>query len=150
MNEWIKNSCCRWQLGKTFLLSLISSAFQTLYISWLKNHRRRCKRECLKLGWTLQCRQMQKHYELLYVSFLRREENQLDVTECFIALMIRSTCFGHFYVHHQELETICVLLPRMVCSAWLLVVGGQVQSSRLSVQEEGCCTTRATSLIPDA
>ena len=28
----------------------------------------------------------------------------------------------------------------MVCSAWLLVVGGQVQSSRLLVQEEGCCT----------
>jgi len=47
----------------------------------------------------------------------RREENQLDVTECFIALMIRSTCFGHFYAHHQELETTCVLLPPMVCSA---------------------------------
>jgi hypothetical protein len=24
---------------------------------------------------------------------------------------------------------------------WLLVVGGQVQGSRLCVQEEGCCTT---------
>jgi hypothetical protein len=45
------------------------------------------------------------------------KKNQLDVTECFIALMIRSTCFGHFYVHHQELESICVLLPPMVCSA---------------------------------
>ena len=53
---------------------------------------------------------------------MRREENQLDVTECFITLMIRSTCFGHFYAHHQELETVCVLLPPMVCSAWLLVV----------------------------
>ena len=29
----------------------------------------------------------------------------------------------------------------MVCSAWLLVVGDQVHGSRLSVQEEGCCTT---------
>ena len=29
----------------------------------------------------------------------------------------------------------------MVCSAWLLVVGGQVQGSRLCVQEEGCCAT---------
>ena len=46
----------------------------------------------------------------------RREENQPDVTEFFISLMIRSTCFGHFYAHHQELETICVLLPPMVCS----------------------------------
>ena len=79
-----------------------------------------------------------------------REENQLDVTECFIALMIRSTCFGHFYAHHQEFETICVLLPPLVCSAWLLVVGAQVQSSWLSVQEEGYCTTpRAASLFLD-
>jgi hypothetical protein len=29
----------------------------------------------------------------------------------------------------------------MVCRAWLLAVGGQVQDSRLYVQEEGCCTT---------
>ena len=27
----------------------------------------------------------------------------VDVTVCFIAFMIRSTCFEHFYVHHQEL-----------------------------------------------
>ena len=47
------------------------------------------------------------------------KKNQLDVTECFIALMIRSARFGHFYAHHQELETICVLLPPMVCGAWL-------------------------------
>ena len=59
------------------------------------------------------------------------KKKQLDVTECFIALMIRSTCFGHFYAHHQELETMCVLLPPMVCSGWLLVVRGQVQDSRL-------------------
>jgi len=62
---------------------------------------------------------------------MRREENQLDVTECFIALMIRSTCFRHVYAHHKVLETICVLLPPMVGSACLLVVGGQVQDSRL-------------------
>ena len=68
-------------------------------------------------------------------------KNQLDVTECFIALMICSTCFGHFCAHHQELETICVLLLPMVCSAWLLVVGGQAQGSRLCVRKEGCCTT---------
>ena len=49
------------------------------------------------------------------------KKNHLDVTECFIALMICSTCFGHFYAHHQELETIRVLLPSTVCSA--LVAG---------------------------
>jgi len=27
--------------------------------------------------------------------YTRREENQLDVTECFIALIICLTCFGH-------------------------------------------------------
>ena len=46
-----------------------------------------------------------------------REENQLDATEWFIALIIFSTCFGHLYAHHQELETIFVLLPHMVCDA---------------------------------
>ena len=55
--------------------------------------------------------------------------------------MICSACFGHLYTHHQELEPKCVSLPPMVCSAWLLVVGGQVQGSRLWVQEEGFCTT---------
>jgi len=53
-----------------------------------------------------------------------REENQLDATECFIALMICSTCFGHLCAHHQELETILVLLPHMVCNA--LAAGGRL------------------------
>ena len=48
------------------------------------------------------------------------KKDQLDAPEWFIALIICSTCFGQFYVH-QELETICVLLPPMVCSA--LVAG---------------------------
>ena len=51
------------------------------------------------------------------------KKNRLDTTECFIALIICSTCFGHFYAHHQELETICVLLPPMVSNA--LVTGGR-------------------------
>ena len=33
----------------------------------------------------------------------REEKNQLDVTVRFIAFMIRSTCFGHFYAHHHQL-----------------------------------------------
>ena len=40
--------------------------------------------------------------------YKRREENQLDATEWFIALIICSTCFGHTYAHHQERETILV------------------------------------------
>jgi len=54
---------------------------------------------------------------------MRREESQLDATECFIALIICSTCFGHLYAHHQELETILMLLPNVVCNA--LVAGGR-------------------------
>jgi len=51
------------------------------------------------------------------------EENHLYATERFIALIICSTCFGHLYAHHQQLETILVLLPHMVCNA--LVAGGR-------------------------
>ena len=69
------------------------------------------------------------------------KKNHLDATEWFIALIICSTCFGHFYAHHQELKTICVLLPPMVFGACLLVVEVEVQDSRLCGQEEGCCTT---------
>ena len=38
-----------------------------------------------------------------FVTLCVEKKNQLDVTECFIVLMICSTCFGHFYAHHQEL-----------------------------------------------
>jgi len=55
--------------------------------------------------------------------YQRREENQLDATEWFIAFIICSTCFGHLYAHHQELETILVLMPHMVCN--VLVDGGR-------------------------
>ena len=55
--------------------------------------------------------------------YKRREESQIDATECFIALIICSTCFGHLYAHHQELETILVVLPHMVCN--VLVTGGR-------------------------
>ena len=79
--------------------------------------------------------------------FLRVEKkNQLDATEWFISLIICSTCFGHFYAHHQELETIRALLTPMVCSAWLLAVGGQMQESRLCVRDEGCCSTELSNI----
>jgi len=55
---------------------------------------------------------------------MRREGNHLDATEYFFVLIICSTCFGHLYAHHQELEIILVLLPHMVCNA--LVPGGRL------------------------
>jgi hypothetical protein len=65
----------------------------------------------------------------------------IDVTECFIAPIICSKCFGHLYAHHQELKTIYVITAYGV---QCLVAGcrGSGAGSRLCVQEEGCCTTQ--------
>ena len=59
----------------------------------------------------------------MHRSICVEKKNQLDATEWFIALIICSTCFGHFYAHHQELATMCVLLPPMVWDT--LVAGGR-------------------------
>ena len=45
------------------------------------------------------------------------KKNHPNATLWFIALVICPTCFGHFYAHHKDLETICVILPPMVCDA---------------------------------
>ena len=75
------------------------------------------------------------------------KKNQLDATEWFIALIICSTCLNSFYGHHQELETICVLLPPMVCDA--LVAGcrrsGSGQQAMLLEQHP---SSRTHSLLP--
>ena len=43
---------------------------------------------------------------------------QLDATEVFIAELIScSTCFGHHYAHHQELNSIIQRLLRVVFCA---------------------------------
>jgi len=41
-----------------------------------------------------------------------KRKNQLDATQWFIELMIRSTCFRHYYAHHQELETVQMFTAR--------------------------------------
>jgi len=65
----------------------------------------------------------------------RREENQLDATECFIALKTCSTCFGHLYTHHQDLETILMLLTHVVCNA--LVAGGRLLGAEQQAMRPG-------------
>ena len=50
------------------------------------------------------------------------EENQLHATQCFIGLLICSTCFGHVYACCQALTTI-LLVCHVACNSWLLVVG---------------------------
>jgi hypothetical protein len=45
---------------------------------------------------------------------------QLEATDVFIADLIAcSTCFGHHYAHHQELESIIQLAA--ACGLWCLV-----------------------------
>jgi len=44
----------------------------------------------------------------------RRIKNQLDATYYFIVLLIGSTCFGHYYAHHQELATIMLISTLVV------------------------------------
>ena len=53
----------------------------------------------------------------------------------FIALVICSTCFGYLYAHHQELETILVLLSNVVCSA--LVAGGRLLGAEQQAMRQG-------------
>jgi len=38
-----------------------------------------------------------------------QNKNQLDATYYFIVLLIDSTCFWHYYAHHQELATIMLI-----------------------------------------
>ena len=47
---------------------------------------------------------------------------------------------GHFYAHHQELETICALLRPMVCSAWGWLSGVSARQ-QATLQNDGSCTT---------
>jgi len=54
-------------------------------------------------------------------------KNQLDAAQWFIELIIRSTCFGRYYAHLQELKTIQMVTAcgtrHFVCG-WSLVWGG--------------------------
>jgi hypothetical protein len=53
---------------------------------------------------------MHKQHESVYlmctgpcIIVIDEEENSIDPTQYFIALVIGSTCFRHHYAHHQEL-----------------------------------------------
>jgi len=58
-----------------------------------------------------------------------KNKNQLDATYCFIILMIGSTCFGHYYAHHQELTTVV-----LITTGWISVraAGYSLQPGHLS------------------
>ena len=43
-----------------------------------------------------------------------KNKNQLDATYYFTVLLIGSTCFGHYYAHHQELATMMLITTLVV------------------------------------
>ena len=45
-----------------------------------------------------------------------RMKNQLEVTWYFIIRLIGSTCFGHYYAHHQEFATMMLIATLVVLS----------------------------------
>jgi len=51
--------------------------------------------------------------------------------------MIGSTCFRHFYSHHQELTTIVLITTWAVRFLGLLLVGSSVQAGWISVWAAG-------------
>ena len=51
---------------------------------------------------------------------ITEERNQLDATFYFVVLLTGSTCFGHYYAHHQELVTI-MLITTFVYRSWFAV-----------------------------
>ena len=51
---------------------------------------------------------------VIYLFDNRRIKNQLGATY-FIVLLTGSTCFGHYYAHHQELATM-MLITKLVVS----------------------------------
>jgi hypothetical protein len=59
--------------------------------------------------------QVRIHYIRNINTVLCGEENQPDATLWFIELVICSTYFGHFYAHHQELETILLVTRGVSC-----------------------------------
>jgi len=71
-----------------------------------------CRRVCVPCAeqkptwwyaWYVETRLRTEHVFRLYVEI----KCQLDATEVFIAdIIVCSTCFGHHYVHHQELKSI--------------------------------------------
>ena len=58
-----------------------------------------------------------------------KNKTQLDVTYYFIVLLMGSTCFGHYYAHHQELATIMLIttlvVSFLVCCRWPIIISGR-------------------------
>ena len=52
--------------------------------------------------------------QFLLTSVWLKNKSQLDATYYVIVHLIGSTCFGHYYAHHQELATIMLITTLVV------------------------------------
>jgi len=48
-----------------------------------------------------------------------KNKNQLDATYYFIVFLIGSTCFGHYYAHHQNFATMMLITTLVVSFLFL-------------------------------
>jgi hypothetical protein len=76
-----------------------------------------------------------------------KNKNDIDATYYFIVLLIGSTCFGHYYAHHQELENI-MLITTLVVS--FLVCCRLEVTFRFSLQPGHYSSLTAPNLQPTA
>ena len=73
---------------------------------------------------------------------------QLDATEVFIADLIAcSTCFGHHYVHHQELNRIIQWLLPVVFRAVVFKLLVWCEAEGYVLRFAGCCSILQTGHI---
>ena len=80
--------------------------FYNKFISCLYMFRARCahRQEVKILLYSLWC-----HHTYKLITKIK-----IHAVYCFIVLLIGSTCFGHYYVHHQELTIIMVITTVVV------------------------------------
>jgi hypothetical protein len=68
-----------------------------------------CYKTCLYRGSDKSLARQRRKQATATEDFDMKRENQLEATQWFNEFVIRSTCFGHYYAHHQELETIQII-----------------------------------------
>ena len=83
-----------------------------LNLLWLKNYDQRF---IINFGIKVKNCNVQLFTFLTKICLLLKNKNQLDATYYFTILLIGSTCFGHYYVYHEELAII-ILINTLVVS----------------------------------
>jgi len=76
-----------------------------------------------------------------------KNKNQLEATYYFIVLLIGSTCFEHYYAHHQELAAIMLITILVV--SFLVYCGLEFRCGSAGVVSGLQDKARALACSPD-